>query len=140
MEQIKEVGYPTILSACTSASQGPLTPAKQFIGHLFDTDLQLYYFRSRYYDMRLGRFIQPDPMLVKYISGIGNQGVFLPSNLNLYVYAYNNPLSYTDPSGEAGLVHSYNHRRMLSAPTSEAPLVAAVTRHGNGVPKVGPVR
>ena len=39
-------------------------------------------------------------MLVKYISGIGNEGVFQPDNLNLYVYAYNNPLAYTDPSGE----------------------------------------
>ncbi len=84
----------------TSFSQGTLTPARQFIGQLFDPDLELYYFRSRYYDPQLGRFIQPDPMLAKYINGIGNQGVFQPGNLNLYVYGYNNPLAYVDPSGE----------------------------------------
>jgi RHS repeat-associated protein len=45
---------------------------------------------GRVYDPYLGRFIQPDP----YIQDITNL-----QNYNRYTYVYNNPLSYTDPSG-----------------------------------------
>jgi RHS repeat-associated protein len=48
----------------------------------------LYYFRARYYDPALKRFLTEDP--------IGLQG-----GLNTYSYVRNNPLSYSDPTGEA---------------------------------------
>ena len=57
-----------------------------YTGQPYDAETGLFYFRNRYYDGRTGRFTQEDP--------IGFAG-----GLNLYAYAYNNPVSYTDPFG-----------------------------------------
>jgi RHS repeat-associated protein len=57
----------------------------QFTGRERDADW-LYYYRARYYNPRLGRFLQPDPL--------GRAG-----GVNPYAYAANNPLSFIDPSG-----------------------------------------
>src|SRR5262249_32036902 len=46
----------------------------------------LYYYRARYYDSRLGRFISEDP--------IGFAGSF-----NFYTYVQNNPIRFVDPRG-----------------------------------------
>jgi RHS repeat-associated protein len=46
----------------------------------------LYYYRARYYDAALGRFISEDPL------GIS-------AGVNPYVYAFNDPVNLTDPSG-----------------------------------------
>ncbi|GEM_PF-2417812 len=51
----------------------------------------LVYLRARYYDPQTGRFITPDPF-----PGVLSQ----PSTQNAYPYVTNNPLRYTDPSGE----------------------------------------
>ncbi len=52
-----------------------------FTGRRFDIETGLYYYRARYYNPHIGRFMQTDPV------GYG------------YAYCGNNPLSYTDPSG-----------------------------------------
>ena len=46
---------------------------------------------GRFYDPQLGRFLSPDP----YVQAPNN-----PQNFNRYSYCLNNPLKYTDPSGE----------------------------------------
>jgi RHS repeat-associated protein len=51
----------------------------------------LEYLRARYYDPGTGRFITADP----YPGALS-----LPATQNAYPYVINNPLSYTDPSGE----------------------------------------
>jgi RHS repeat-associated protein len=51
----------------------------------------LIYLRARYYDPATGRFLSKDP-----VRGFAS----LPQTLNPYTYAVNNPLRYTDPSGE----------------------------------------
>ncbi len=58
-----------------------------YTGRRFDTETGLYYYRNRYYDSQLGRFITRDP--------IGYDG----SQSNLYNYVANDPLSNLDPSG-----------------------------------------
>jgi RHS repeat-associated protein len=57
-----------------------------FTGRRFDYETGLYYYRARYYNPYIGRFLQTDP--VGYGDGI-----------NWYVYCKNNPLSFVDPSG-----------------------------------------
>ncbi len=57
----------------------------QFTGRERDADW-LYYYRARYYNPRLARFLQPDPL--------GLRG-----EANPYAYAINNPIANIDPSG-----------------------------------------
>ena len=63
-------------------------------GYYFDSDLQLYYLSTRYYDYVTGRFISPDDL-----SYLGANGDIL--SYNLYAYCSNNPIMFTDPSGHA---------------------------------------
>jgi RHS repeat-associated protein len=51
-----------------------------------DAETGLYYYRARYYDAGIGRFISEDP--------IGIDG-----GINLYLYVQNNPVNYVDPFG-----------------------------------------
>jgi RHS repeat-associated protein len=59
----------------------------RFTGREFDSETGLYFFRARYYDPITGRFIAKDPLGL-----VGGEP-------NLYVYASNNPIAITDPSG-----------------------------------------
>lgn len=61
-----------------------------YTGRRFDTETGLYYYRARYLDSKLRRFIQPDP--IGYLGG-----------LNLYAYVQNNPVNILDPYGEPAL-------------------------------------
>ena len=72
-----------------SAAGNPLTKYA-FTGEWQDPT-GLIFLRARYYDPVTGRFTSKDPV----------QGsLSLPGTLNPYTYAVNNPLRYTDPSGE----------------------------------------
>lgn len=53
----------------------------------------LDFFGARYYSAAQGRFTSPDPL------GAGAGKVEDPQSWNLYAYARNNPLLYTDPDG-----------------------------------------
>ena len=59
-------------------------------GEAMDITTELYYLRARYYDPSQGRFMQQDTFL-GYIE--------TPISQNLYIYCYNSPLNYIDPSG-----------------------------------------
>jgi RHS repeat-associated protein len=63
-----------------------LTNPYMFTGRRFDIETGLYYYRARYYNPHIGRFMQTDP--VGYGDGI-----------NWYLYCRNNPLAFVDPSG-----------------------------------------
>ncbi len=60
-----------------------------FTGRELDEESGLYYYRARYYDSNLGRFLSQDP--------IG----FDAGDANLYRYVNNAPFNATDPTGEA---------------------------------------
>ena len=63
---------------------------KLFTGQRLD-DTGLYYYNARYYDPLIGRFISADSI----VSDFKN-----PQAFNRYSYVLNNPLKYTDPSGQ----------------------------------------
>ena len=58
-----------------------------FTGRRYDDETGLYYYRARYYDPYIGRFLQTDPVGYAY-------------GLNLYTYVGNNPINWVDPYGE----------------------------------------
>jgi RHS repeat-associated protein len=62
-----------------------------FTGRRFDYETGLYYYRARYYNPYIGRFLQTDPI------GYGD-------GINWYAYCGNNPLAFVDPTGQ---LHSW---------------------------------
>lgn len=77
-----EYGAFGVRRQATEAVYNPL----QYTARELDTETGLYYYRARYYDPDLGRFISEDP------SG-------LSGGINLYAYVGNNPVNGTDPLG-----------------------------------------
>ena len=69
-----------------SASTGGVNNPFQYTGRDNDTENGLRYYRARYYDPNVGRFLSEDPM--RWTGG-----------LDFYAYATNNPLTWTDPFG-----------------------------------------
>jgi len=70
----------------TGTIESPYT----YTGREFDSDTGLYYYRARYYDARIGRFLGEDPLGLK-------------DGANLYLYVGANPLKWRDPSGRTRL-------------------------------------
>jgi RHS repeat-associated protein len=66
---------------------GNLATRYGYTGREKDADTGLYYYRARWYDSNLGRFISEDP--------IGFKG----GDINIYNYAWNSPNNFTDPLG-----------------------------------------
>ena len=81
-----EVGY---------VNGGEFSQAKRnriaYRGYYYDSDLDLYYLQSRYYDPSTKRFISPDTIMS------GANGSL--QGFNLYVYCFNNPINMTDSQG-----------------------------------------
>ena len=61
----------------------------------------LYYYGARYLDPKYSRWLSGDPALNDYMAGssVGEGGIYNHFNFNLYHYANNNPIRYTDPTG-----------------------------------------
>ena len=62
-----------------------------YTGREFDLEVGIYYYRARYYDPSIGRFLQVDPTKGVYES---------PQTLNAYIYVLNSPTELIDPNGE----------------------------------------
>ena len=63
----------------------------------------LYYLQSRYYDPKLGRFLNADALVSTGQGLLGN---------NMFAYCNNNPVVYFDPSGKALDVAMYHIREV----------------------------
>lgn len=69
-----------------TAVTGSIVNPFRFTGREFDAKTGLYYYRARYYDPVIGRFIQSDP-------------IGLAGGINTYAYVNNNPINFIDPLG-----------------------------------------
>ncbi|MBI3572571.1 MAG: RHS repeat-associated core domain-containing protein, partial [Candidatus Kerfeldbacteria bacterium] len=63
--------------------QNPYT----YTGREWDAETGFYYYRARYYEPKVGRFLQQDPIELE------------GGDLNFYAYVRNNPVNYKDPMG-----------------------------------------
>jgi RHS repeat-associated protein len=84
------------------ASSGTTPNAYLYSGERFDSSLSLYHLRARYYNVLTGRFETMDPgketCCGLRASQVGN--IFDPRTLHKYVYAANNPVNASDPTGK----------------------------------------
>ena len=76
-----------------TTSSGTIVNPFQYTGRELDDGIDLYYYRARYYDQNIGRFLSEDPI------GFG-------AGVNFYNYVSGNPLNAVDPTGlqEATLI------------------------------------
>lgn len=92
-------------------------PSLGFAGSIYDSDLDLYQMRSRYYDPGIGRFVSEDPI------------AFSGGDTNLVRYANNQPISQKDPYGTdvwvaehtipaVNGIGNYYHRAIILAPNN----------------------
>ena len=92
---------------CTVMNEdGHLESSAEFIGNInpiryrgyyYDTETGFYYLQTRYYDPTICRFINADNYeLVSQLAG--------SKELNMYAYCRNNPIMYTDATGEGWIL------------------------------------
>ena len=88
------------------ASTGTTPNPYLYSGERFDSSLNLYHLRARYYNMLTGRFETMDPgkesCCTLRASQVGN--IFDPATLHKYVYTGNNPVNRIDPSGKDAIL------------------------------------
>ena len=82
---------PDTHEAYTSDSIPTPILGRGYTGHRHIAGIGLIDMNARLYDPMLGRFLSPDPYI---------QSPDCPQNYNRYTYCLNNPLRYTDPTGE----------------------------------------
>ena len=69
-----------------TSSTGSLTNPFQYTGRDYDSETSLRYYRARYYDQTIGRFIAEDP-------------IRFAGSSDFYSYTQNRPVNAKDPSG-----------------------------------------
>ena len=77
------------------ASAGTIANTYLYSGERFDSNLNLYHLRARYYNNLTGRFENMDP-------AFGN--IFAPGTLHKYAYTQGNPVNGVDPTGRSALL------------------------------------
>ena len=69
-----------------TSSSGSLVNPFQYTAREFDSETSIYFYRARFYDPSMGRFLSEDPL--EFAGG-----------RNFYTYTRNDPVSLFDPSG-----------------------------------------
>jgi RHS repeat-associated protein len=69
----------------------PVDQSFSYTGREYDKESGLYYYRARYYDPNIGRFLSVDPDVGSLSNPI--------THINKYFYVGNNPINLVDPTG-----------------------------------------
>ncbi len=101
--------------------QGSSNNPYLFAGEQYDSALESYYLRARYYDPNLGRFNTRDPF-----EGWMRE----PLSLAKYTYVHGNPVNAIDPSGLSYLNIASGVFFSILKTLSSKPLLAGVTLAG----------
>ena len=75
-----------------SGSMADINPFR-YRGYYYDVETGFYYLQTRYYDPTICRFINADNY--ELVADLASS-----MQLNMYAYCGNNPIMYTDPTGE----------------------------------------
>jgi len=113
-------------------SSGSLSNSFRYTAREFDSETNLYFYRARYYDPAVGRFLGEDPI------GFGG-------GVNFYNYASGSPTNFSDPTGllslctrpvrffellgELGVCHGF-------LKLSDGTTIGGYNRHGQLVPNM----
>ena len=73
---------------------GSLNPFR-YRGYYFVPQIGLYYLTTRFYDYMTGRFVNADVPSICI-----DDGLTVPEGCNLYSYCFNNPVNFTDSTGQ----------------------------------------
>ncbi len=103
----------------TRLSTGSIFTDQLFTGQREMTGLGIYHFNARFYSPKLGRFLSADTI----VPNVAN-----PQDLNRFSYVGNNPLRYTDPTGNrtCGDGEKYDCDGKLNPTTPSKPPVVIV--------------
>jgi len=90
-------------------SGGSGSPDYRYTGQREEAELGLYFYRARWYDPALSRFVQADTIVPQTRN---------PQAWDRFAYVQNNPVMYTDPSGhyycEGSIECKFNNYHRLS--------------------------
>ena len=89
MVEYKYDAYGNILNLEDLTGVGLVNPYR-YRGYRYDSETNLYYLQSRYYNPATGRFLNADGMLKASNTVLGH---------NMFIYVENNPVMYTDSTG-----------------------------------------
>ena len=106
----------------------------RYCGEYWDRETESYYLRARCYVPRVGRFSSEDNVRSFANPYANGQEIIDPLSLNLYVYCYNNPINYIDPSGHfsigKGIMGAFAilaGAAAIAAAIAAAPVVAGIS-------------
>ncbi len=98
---VSYVSYEPYGSINRNDSYGPDIFRYKYTGQIEDKESGLYFYKARYYEPTLGRFLQADSQVMP----------FSLNGMNRYMYVDGNPAKLRDPGGHVslkGLIHMFN--------------------------------
>jgi RHS repeat-associated protein len=87
----------------TCAGSDPSPDPTFFTGKERDQVSGLDNFGARYYGSNMGRWMSPDPLMANDLRLLN------PQRWNMYGYAINNPLTFTDPTGKDAILVTFTN-------------------------------
>ena len=96
----------TNYDAFGNATNADFPTRYQFTGRELDNFTGLHYYRARFYDANLGRFISEDPIGLRY-------------GINLYSYVENQPNHFSDPLGLFPSIYPVDYHQQIGSEALE---------------------